>query len=423
LAEEENTRKESHDRGVRGHLYPWLGLADRQSIRLAVAAVLEGNTMKKNHSVPLFLSLAIAFLLLFVSSNSCMAQEDSRDLEQKAGNLLDAKNYEQAAAVLEELLAKQPDSNNETVYEQLTYIYEDCLFDYEKALSFYEKYLVRFPKGKFAEDFREKAAYLTERRSEWQAMRDFRKIRLESDSSTVLESARKIEAILANNENGLIASEIRRYLANLYFEKDQYEKARKHIEAYVMSLDKIGLSDADKAPTLELYSDILIRLHRFGMALKVQDQLKSLGNQQESAHIETKKNSIKEQRTMWNGFRLSFFYFIAVMILLIPIKFWRHIVWQEYKRLVKPILLLVLLLLGPVWFLNRYGAQEIKLTFFLYLLGLSVLSLVIMKLLAPVSFRFGRTAYILISFFHMAAASFMTYYLTVYEPMKIFFQR
>ncbi|RED55297.1 tetratricopeptide repeat protein [Cohnella lupini] len=383
--------------------------------------------MKKNHSAPLFVSIAIAFLLLFVSSNSCMAQDDPRDLEQdyikRASDLLVDKNYEQAARVLEELLAKQPDLNNETIYKQLTYIYDDYLFNFEEALSLYEKYLVRFPKGKFVDSFRERVAYLKDRRSEWQALRDFRKIMLEVDKDRILESLKEVEVILTTNENALIAPEMHRYLANSYFETKQYQKARKHMEEYVKSFDKTGISNADKALTLDLYSDILIRVHRFDMALKAQDQIKRLGNQEENGPIETKKISIKEQRTMWNGFRLSFFYFIAVMILLIPIKFWRHFAWHEFKQLVKPILLLALLLLGPVLFLNRIGGQEIKLTFFLYLWGLSVLSLVIIKLLAPLSLRVGRTAYISISLIHMAAASFMTYYLTVYTPMLIFFQR
>ena len=95
--------------------------------------------MKKNKSPYFFVSLMIALIILLTSPGTSMAQNSSQDLEQeysnKANQFFVDKNYEQAALVLEELLAKNPDLNNETVYRQLTHIYDNYLFNFEKALS------------------------------------------------------------------------------------------------------------------------------------------------------------------------------------------------------------------------------------------------------------------------------------------------
>ncbi|MFC5648022.1 hypothetical protein ACFPYJ_02595 [Paenibacillus solisilvae] len=178
--------------------------------------------MKKNKSPYFFVSIMIAFIVFITSPGTGMAQSSSADLEQeysnKANQFIADKNYEQAALVLEELLAKNPELNNETVYKQLTHMYDDYLFNFEKALSFYKKYLDQFPEGKFAGAFRERVAYLNERRFEWQALRDFRKVQLEEDNIHIKESLEEVEAILSKNEDALIAPEMHIYLANNYFE-------------------------------------------------------------------------------------------------------------------------------------------------------------------------------------------------------------
>ncbi|MGM0882291.1 MAG: tetratricopeptide repeat protein [Bacillota bacterium] len=369
-----------------------------------------------------FFSIMIALIILIISPGTSMAQTSSHDLEQeyrnKANQFFVDKNYEQAALVLEELLAKNPELNNETVYRQLTHIYDNYLFNFEKALSFYEMYLVQFPEGKFSSIFRERVAYLNERRSEWQALRDFRKIQLEEDNIRIKESLKEVETIVSKNENGLIAPEMHIYLTNKYFETTQYQKARMHAEKYINSFDKVSMSSTYKAQALNLYSDILIKQHSFGKAIRALDQVMVLGNPEESFNYAVKKNNIINQRNMWYGFVLSLLYFISVVILLIPIKFWQHFNLQNYSRqIVAPLLLLALISLGPVLILIITGEQEADLRFFFSLLGLSILSLMIIRLLAPLSLKTGRLVYILISCLHMAVASFMTYYMIVYTPV------
>lgn len=366
----------------------------------------------------------IALIILITSPGTSMAQNSSQDLEQeysnKANQFLVDKNYEQAALVLEELLAKNPDLNNETVYRQLTHIYDNYLFNFEKALSFYEMYLVQFPEGKFANTFRERVVYLNERRSEWQALRDFRKIQLEEDNIRINESLEEVETILSKSENTLIAPEMHIYLANKYFETTQYQKARIHVEKYINSFDKVSMSSTDKAQALKLYSDILIKQHSFGKAIRALDQVMVLGNPGEHFNYAVKKNNIINQRNMWYGFMLSLLYLISVVILLILIKFWQHFNLQNYARqLVAPLLLLALISLGPVLILIITGEQEVDLRFFFSLLGLSILSLMIIRLLAPLSLKTGRLVYVLISCLHMAAASFMTYYMIVYRKITM----
>lgn len=378
--------------------------------------------MKKNNSPYVFVSIIIAFIILIASPGTSMAQNSSQDLEQeysnKANLFIVDKNYEQAAFVLEELLAKNPDLNNETVYRQLTHIYDNYLFNFEKALSFYEKYLDRFPEGKFARTFRDRVAYLNERRSEWQALRDFRKIQLEEDNIRIQESLKEVETILSKSETALIAPEMHIYLANKYFETAQYQKARMHAEKYINSFNKVSMSSTDKALALKLYSDILIKQHSFVKAIWALDQVMDLGNPGEYFNYAVKKNNIINQRNMWYGFMLSLLYFISVVILLIPIKFWKYFNSQNYSRqLVAPLLLLALISLGPVLILIITEEQAVDLRFFFSLLGLSILSLMIIRLLAPLSLKTGRLVYVLISCLHMVAASFMTYYMIVYTPV------
>lgn len=372
--------------------------------------------MKKHNSPYFFVSIMIAFIILMTSPGTSMAQSSSQDLEQEYSNQANQffvdKNFEQAAFVLEELLAKKPDLNNETVYRQLTHIYDNYLFNFEKALSFYEKYLVQFPEGKFAGNFRERVAYLNERRSDWQALQAFRKIQLEEDNIRIQESLKEAETILLKSENALIAPEIHIYLANKYFEAAQYQKARKHAEKYINSFDKVSMSSTDKALALKLYTDILIKQHSFGNAIKALDQVMLLGNPGEDFNYAVKKNDIINQRNMWYGFMLSLLCMISVVILLIPIKFWQHFNLQAYARqLVVPFVLLALISLVPVLILKITEEQVIDLRFFFSLLGLSILSLMIIRLLAPLSLKTGRLVYILISCLHMAAVSFMTYYM------------
>ncbi|KRF42306.1 tetratricopeptide repeat protein [Paenibacillus sp. Soil787] len=378
--------------------------------------------MKKNKSPYFFVSMMIALIILLTSPGTSMAQNSSQDLEQeysiKANQFFVDKNYEQAALVLEELLAKNPDLNNETVYKQLTHIYDNYLFNFEKALSFYEMYLVHFPEGKFASTFRERVAYLNERRSEWQALRDFRKIQLEEDDMRIKESLKDVETILSKNENAIIAPEMHIYLANKYFETTQYQNARMHAKKYINSFDKVSMSSTDKALALKLYSNILIKQHSYGKAIRAIDQVMVLGNPGEHFNYAERKTNIINQRNMWYGFMLSLLYFISVVILLIPIKFWQHFNLRNYARqLIAPLLLLALTSLGPVLYLIITEEQIVDLRFFFVLLGLSILSLMIIRLLAPMSLKTGRLVYVLISCLHMVAASFMTYYMIVYTPV------
>lgn len=121
---------------------------------------------------------------------------------------------------------------------------------------------------------------------------------------------------------------------------------------------------------------------------------------------------------MWYGFILSLLYFISVVILLIPIKFWQYFNLQNYARqLVAPSLLLSLISLGPVLILILTEEQVVDLRFFFGLLGLSIFSLMIIRLLTPLSLKTGRLIYVLISCLHAVTASFMTYFMIVYKPV------
>ena len=75
------------------------------------------KSMKKNRAPYFFAFIMMIVMVFILISGTCMAQSSSAAYEQeyrtKANELLAAKNYEQAASVLEELLAKNPDLNNE----------------------------------------------------------------------------------------------------------------------------------------------------------------------------------------------------------------------------------------------------------------------------------------------------------------------
>ncbi|MFC5648021.1 hypothetical protein ACFPYJ_02590 [Paenibacillus solisilvae] len=195
------------------------------------------------------------------------------------------------------------------------------------------------------------------------------------------------------------------------------------MEKYIKNFDKASMSNTDKALALQLYSDILVKQHRFEKAIRALDQAMELGNPRENFNYALKKSHIINQRNMLYGFMFCLLYFIAVVLLLIPIKFWRQFNLQKYAgRLATPLLLLALISLGPVLILNIIEEPEVDLRFFFGQLGLSILSLMIIKLLAPLSLKTGRLVYVLMSCLHMAAAFFMTYYRTVYTPVNTVIQ-
>ncbi|MBM7566985.1 tetratricopeptide repeat protein [Paenibacillus sacheonensis] len=376
--------------------------------------------MNKNRSPHFFVSIMIACMVFITSPGTGLAQSSSAGLEQDYGNkanrFIAAKNYEQAALVLEELLAKNPELKNETVYKQLTHIYDDYLFNFQKALSVYKKYLDRFPEGKFAGAFRERVAYLNERRSEWPALRDFGKVRLKEDNIPIKQSLVEVEAILSKNEDALIAPEMHIYLANNYFVSGDYRKASEHAGKYIKSFAKAGMSNTDKALALQLYSDILVKQHHYEKAIQSLDQAMALENPGENFNYALKKSHIITQRNMLYGFIICLLYFITVLM---ATKFWRRLHSQKFTgRLAAPLLLLALLSLGPALILNITEEPEVDPRFFFDLLGLSILSLMTIKLLAPLSSKTGRLVYVLMSCLHMGAASFMAYYITVFHGSR-----
>ncbi|NBD23033.1 tetratricopeptide repeat protein [Paenibacillus glycinis] len=380
--------------------------------------------MKKNRATYFFAIIMMIGMVFIMISGTCMAQSSSAVNEQEyrteANQLLAAKNYKQAATVLEELLAKNPDLNDEIVYKQLTHIYDDYLFDFDKALSFYTMYLNHFPNGTFSKDFRDRMAYLEERRSEWQALRDFRSVQSEEDNISIQDRLAKVETILSKNENASIAPEMHIYLANKYFEAAEYQAASEHAKSYIDSFGKVSMTDTDQALALRLYADILVKQHHFSKAIRALDQAIALAGPEENFNYAVKKSEIINHRNMMVGFICCLIYYLAVVGLLFPVKFWRSFhASNVFDRLVKPILLLALVSLGPVLILKIMQEPEADPRFFFWLSGLSVLSIILIQLLAPLSRKTGRLVFISMSGLHMAAALFMVYYLTVYSGKKI----
>ncbi|NIK22715.1 hypothetical protein [Paenibacillus lupini] len=99
--------------------------------------------MNKKRAHYVLASMVMTIIAFITMSGTSMAQGSSDELvkeySNKANQFFAAKDYEQAAMTLEELLAREPDLNNEMVYKQLTHIYDDYLFDFEKALFFIQR--------------------------------------------------------------------------------------------------------------------------------------------------------------------------------------------------------------------------------------------------------------------------------------------
>ncbi|GMK45478.1 hypothetical protein PghCCS26_26060 [Paenibacillus glycanilyticus] len=368
----------------------------------------------------LLASIVTAFIALITLSGTGMAQSSPADIAReyinKANQFFAAKHYEQAANTLDELLDKEPDLNNEMVFKQLTHIYDDYLFDFEKAVSLYKKYLNRFPEGIFADEFRGRAVYLEDNRSEWPIMQRFRSIQLEDDHMTMQERLKEAEAILSRHEDAEIAPDMHIYLANKYFETARYQEARKHVETYIDSFGKAGISSEDKASALQLYADILVRQHRFGKAIRAVDQAIALNGPDEDFNYALKKNRIIKQRNMLYAFIGSLLYALTVLASLILLRFWRHFHLRSHaNQLVGPLQLLALVTLGPMVILMITREPETNIRFFCWLFGLAVIFVIVTRLAAPFFTKFSRAAYMTMSVLHMAAASFIAYYLTIYS--------
>ncbi|MFC4809629.1 tetratricopeptide repeat protein [Paenibacillus sp. GCM10023250] len=360
-------------------------------------------------------------LFLMLVSGTCMASGNSgadvQDYRAQANQFVAAQQYEQAASVLEELLARNPDLTDEIVYKQLTHIYDDYLFEFDQALTLYHTYLDRFPNGIFAGDFRDRVTYLEERRSEWQALREFRSVQSEDDHRSVQERLAAVETLLSKNENALIAPEMHLYLANLYAAIPDYQAAGEHAAALIDSFGQAGMTDpADQASALRLYAGILVKQHHLNKAIRALDRAIALGGPEENFNDAVKRTEIIKHRNMLAGFIGCLSYYLAVVLLLMR-RYSRA--GHGLERLVRPVVLLALVSLGPIVFLKLSQEPEANLRFFFWQAGLAIVSILAVKLLAPLSRITGRFGFISMTGLHMAAASFMAYYLTVYSGKKI----
>ncbi|QHW31928.1 hypothetical protein GZH47_14620 [Paenibacillus rhizovicinus] len=379
--------------------------------------------MKKNRA-PYFFAFMMIVMIFIMITGTCMAQSssavDEQEYRTKANELFAAKDYEQAAMVMEELLAKNPDLNDQVVYKQLTHIYDDYLFDFDKALTLYQTYLDHFPKGTFSKDFRDRITYLEERRSEWQALRDFRSAQSEEDNISIQQRLAKVEIILSKNEQAAIAPEMHIYLANKYFEAAEYQAASEHVQDYIAGFGKADIANTDQALALRLYADILVKQRHVSKAIRTLNQAIALASPEDRFNYAVKKSELVRHKNMMVGFIGCLIYYLAVVISLFPAKFWKYFNASHYfDRLAKPIFLLALTSLGPILILKFKQEPEVDPRFFLWLLGLSILSILVIKLLAPLSRITGRMVFVSLSGLHMAAALFMAHYLTVYSGRKI----
>ncbi|NIK66610.1 hypothetical protein [Paenibacillus sp. BK720] len=370
----------------------------------------------------LLASLLMIIMAFVTFSGVGMAQGSSedvvRDYSNKSNQYFAAKDYLQAAITLEELLAKEPDLNNEMVYKQLTHIYDDYLFDFEKALHVYEQYLSHFPSGIFSSEFQDRITYLKERRSEWPIMQRFRSIQLEDDHRSTQDKLEEVEAILSQHEDAELAPDMHIYLANKYFEAANYQEAREHVEQYMDYFGKASssLSSEDQASALQLYADILVKQHRYSKAIWAVDQAIALNDSGEDFNYTLKKSGIIKQRNMLYAFVAALLYAFVVVISLISLRFWRHVHLHSHARqLVRPLQLLAVVTLGPMFTLIIKREPQTNIQFFCWLFGLSVVFLIVTKLFAPYFVKSGRVAYIAMSGLNMAAASFMAYYFTIYS--------
>ncbi|CAI6083268.1 tetratricopeptide repeat protein [Cohnella sp. JJ-181] len=379
----------------------------------------------KKMSAPRFFALLLTIGMVFVLvSGICMAQGGSADDEQayrdQANRLVAVKNYDEAASVLEELLAKNPNLDDELVYKQLTHIYDDYLFHFDKALTYYHTYLDLFPDGKFARGFIDRIAYLEERRPEWQALRAFRSVQLEEDRVPLKERLAEVEAILSKQEHAKLAPELHLYLANQYYEAADYRAAGEHAEKYISSISGAGVTNTDRASALRLYADILVKQHHYSKAIRALDQATALASPEDSFNDDLKKSEMIKHRNMWYGLIFCLIYYLSVVILLFPTRFWKSFnLRRSSNRLAKPILLLGVVSLGPVLILNIVQGPILDPRFFFWLSGFSILSTIVIKLLAPLSRKTGRLVFITMSGLHMAAAWFMAYYMTIYSGRKV----
>lgn len=376
--------------------------------------------MNKKRAHYVLASMVMTIITFITISGTSMAQGSSDELvkeySNKANQFFAANDYEQAAMTLEELFAKEPDLNNEMVYKQLTHIYDDYLFDFEKALFFYTAYLNHFPQGIFSDDFQGRIAYLNERRSDWPILQRFRRIQLEEDHMTMQAKLEEVETILSQHEDSEIAPDMQLYLANKYYETAGYQEAREHVEQYMDSFSKGVISSEDRASALQLYADILVKQHRFGKAIRAVDQAIALNVPGEDFNYALKKSGIIKQRNMLYGFIGTLLYAFVVVVSLFALRFWRHFHLRSYARqLARPLQLLGLITLGPIFTLIITREPETNIRFFCWLFGLSVFFMILTRLFAPFFMKSGRVAYISMSGLHMAAASFMAYYVTIYS--------
>ena len=180
------------------------------------------------------------------------------------------------------------------------------------------------------------------------------------------------------------------------------------------------MTNTDKALALRLYADILVKQHHISKAIRALDQAIAAASPGDRFNYAVKKSELVHHRNMMVGFICCLIYYLGIIVLLLPAKFWKYFNTSHYTdRLARPIFLLALVSLGPILILKFKQEPEVDPRYFLWLLGLSILSIIVIKLFAPLSRISGRLVFVSLSGLHMAAALFMAHYLTVYSGRKI----
>ena len=307
------------------------------------------------------------------------------------------------ASKLEAALGATPD--DERLYQQLSELYDQKALDYDKALDLYQRYLQRFPSGHLLALFKERQLVLQRNRAVWPLLARYRRILQSSFERRAEENVRAVEGLLGEAAHTTIEPDLLLWLAGALAASEP-DRARGYVDRYLASLAGSSRSPTERAQGLALRVNLLHQQGRYAPALAALRELQATDPSGWQGLERVLLAKVWATRACWVAAAvLSLLGLFALLL-----RPWRTpgFAWQA-KRLIVLGVGVVLATLGPMAILRLRGV-EVPGTF-TALAGFGVLGLLVLKLLAPLTARIGRPAYLGLSLLVVVSGLYLAFFL------------
>jgi len=362
----------------------------------------------------LVLLIIIVKPLFVLADNSTLSESELVILGQKYSV---NQEYEKVVDVYEKLLTIYPDTRNEAVYRELADVYETRLLLFKNAFDIYERYLKYFPNGRLRKQFETKRDFLKKQEVNWDLLKQYRFIQKTYYDREPAKNLQMMEELLKDNPDTFLSPDIYSWLSWEYHTLGNLKEARYAVEKYIDTFPENGKSVTEEISAYENYVVILTRLHRFAKAFDVLAMVYEK-EPERFTNYGKKVSTVKKERLLWYGVVIAYLYIILVTIISLLLKPWLEKNFNlKLKHLLKGSILIIILTIIPMLIVDHIGYGVFYTFPTLALAG--IISMFLINLLSPLSYRYNKRIYIVISILLIVAVVFVSFY--KWDNLSVFY--